>query len=519
MITKKKKQKNPIIIRFVILILLGISFATVAYANTTYDLETTANLSLGMQEGVIITNVSSYDSTDQSSFKVNRYVGTLLTNTIRLLTASSEVTLEVEIKNTGNTKHRLEGIFYDSSGSQEIGTYDNPNVVPEIVSESGKMNIGDIINPSETKRVLVKYKFVGDDFSGTNPGTLNGMINIKFSRLYNITYELNDGTQASGQPTYYAEGDDITLLSPTKARSEFVGWYKNSDFSGDAITNLSGETGDLTLYALFYTDRDIYFQMPPDWYKDNNEEDYTVKIYIYNNTTKEALSPWPGVSMTKETLSDPDITGVYKYTISDRYLKDYDGVVFSNGKVPGESHYTTYDIDVKKRQTIDLTLDSNNYGKIFVPELYKNTENPNEIRFFGVANQGLRYYAWNNSTQTAKDPWPGLEITERVGDTGLKFMFDKSEYDRMIINKNREANVIDQTQDLPIPSVADLTFSSSKVNSDHYYFYVVRWFYGGSWYSIYDWEDSKYYLWKIGDYASFQNTANAMTETNTLING
>lgn len=516
MTTKKKKNKNSIVVKFVILILLGISFATVAYANTTYDLETTANLSLGMQEGVIITNVSSYNVTDQSSFNIDRYIGTLLTNTIRLSTESSEVILEVEVKNTGNTKHRFDGILYDTSGSQEIGTYDNPNVAPEVVSASGKMNIGDTIDPSETKKILVKYKFIGEDFSGTNPGLLNGMINIKFSRLYTITYELNEGTQAEGQPNYYAEGDNISLLSPTKDRSEFVGWYKNSDFSGDAITNLSGETGDLTLYALFYTDRDIYFQMPPDWYKDDNDEDYTVKIYIYNNTTKEALSPWPGVSMTKETLSDPDITGIYKYTLSDRYLKNYDSVVFSNGKIPGGRHDTYYDVDIKKRQTIDLTLDSNNYGKIFVPELYKNVENPNEIRFFGVVNQNLHYYVWNNSTQTAKDPWPGLKLEDKVGDTGLKFMFDKVEYDKLIINKGLNA---EQSHDLPIPSVADLTFSSSKVNSDHYYFYVVRWFYGGSWYSIYDWEDSKYYLWKIGDYASFQNTANAMTETNTLING
>ena len=146
-IAKNNNKSNNIIVKFIILIVFGISFATIAYANTSYDLETTANLSLGVQEGVIITNVSSYSVSENSSFKINRYVGTLLTNTIRLSEASSEVILEVEVKNNGDTKHRFDGIFYDSSGNQELGTYDNPNVVPEVVSESGKMNIGDIISP------------------------------------------------------------------------------------------------------------------------------------------------------------------------------------------------------------------------------------------------------------------------------------------------------------------------------------------------------------------------------------
>ena len=511
----KKKFKNNILVEFALLIIFGISSATIAYANTSYELETTGNLSLGMQEGIIITNVSSYSVTDDSSFKINRYVGTLLTNTIRLSEETSEVILEVEVKNTGSVKHRFDGIFYDTSGNPEIGTYDNPNVAPEVVSQSGKMNVGDVIGASETKKILVRYRFIGDDFSGTNPGLLNGIINLKFSRLYNITYELNDGTQAPGQPDCYAEGDETTLLSPSKPRSEFVGWYKNSDFSGEPITNLSGESGDITLYALFYTDRDIYFQLPPDWYKEEAEEDYTVKAYIYNDTTKEYYAAWPGNDMTRITSSNPDITDIYKLTVNDRYLKNYDSVVFSNGKVPGNNHYTTHETDAKKRQTIDLQLNSDCYGKIFVPELYKNTANANEVRFFGIANQNLHYYVWNNETQTAKDPWPGAEITDRVGDTGRKFTFDKSEYDKMIINRGENA---EQTRDLSVPAINDITFSSSKVNSDHYYFYAVRWFYGGSWYPIYDWEDSQYYLWKVGDYIAFQNTETTLNSINTVIN-
>ena len=509
----KKKFKNNILVKFALLIILGISFATIAYANTSYELETTGNLSLGMQEGIIITNVSSYSVTDDSSFKINRYVGTLLTNTIRLSEQTSEVILEVEVKNTGSIKHRFNGIFYDTSGNPEIGTYDNPNVAPEVVSQSGKMNVGDVIGASETKKILVRYRFVGDDFSGTNPGLLNGIINLKFSRLYNITYELNDGTQAQGQPDCYAEGEDITLLEPSKAKSEFVGWYKNPDFSGEPITNLSGESGDITLYALFYTDRDIYFQLPPDWYKEENEDDFTVKAYIYKGSTN--YTAWPGIDMTRITSSNPDITDIYKITVNERYLQNYDSIVFSNGKVPSDNSYATHELDAKKRQTVDLQLNSDCYGKIFVPELYKNTENENEARFFGIANQNLHYYIWNGRSYNAQNPWPGTKITDKVGETGLKFTFDKSEYDKMIINRGANA---EQTQDLSVPAINDITFSSSNVNNNRYYFYAVRWFYGGSWYPIYDWEDSQYYLWKVGDYIAFQNTEATLSSLNSGIN-
>lgn len=68
-----------------------------------------------------------------------------------------------------------------------------------------------------------------------------------FSKLQ---YELNGGTNTNDAPTSYEEGQALTLPIPTKEGNEFLGWYLNSDFSGESITEISADqTGDIKLYA------------------------------------------------------------------------------------------------------------------------------------------------------------------------------------------------------------------------------------------------------------------------------
>lgn len=50
--------------------------------------------------------------------------------------------------------------------------------------------------------------------------------------------------------SYTIESEDVVLPTPTKQNYNFIGWYTNSDFSGDALSVISkGTTGDMTLYA------------------------------------------------------------------------------------------------------------------------------------------------------------------------------------------------------------------------------------------------------------------------------
>ena len=74
--------------------------------------------------------------------------------------------------------------------------------------------------------------------------------------LYNITYELAGGkwkdSYSENQKYTVEDASDTILLDSTWiSRDGFVfeGWYDNEIYSGTAITNLAGRTGDLIFYA------------------------------------------------------------------------------------------------------------------------------------------------------------------------------------------------------------------------------------------------------------------------------
>ena len=68
---------------------------------------------------------------------------------------------------------------------------------------------------------------------------------------YNISYELNGGTNAAGNPSTYDKGTGVaSLAAPTRTGYTFGGWYDNAGFQGDAVTSIpTTATGDVTLYA------------------------------------------------------------------------------------------------------------------------------------------------------------------------------------------------------------------------------------------------------------------------------
>lgn len=69
-------------------------------------------------------------------------------------------------------------------------------------------------------------------------------------KIYSITYVLNGGTLPTDAVTSYKEGTTTFLKEPTKANSNFLGWYTKSDFSGEKISVIANTvSGDIILYA------------------------------------------------------------------------------------------------------------------------------------------------------------------------------------------------------------------------------------------------------------------------------
>ena len=80
---------------------------------------------------------------------------------------------------------------------------------------------------------------------------------------YNITYNLNNGTNAPGNPSSYTYGTAVTLADPTRTGYTFGGWFTNSDFSGDAVTEIPADaTGDKAFYAKWTANKyDVTFNL------------------------------------------------------------------------------------------------------------------------------------------------------------------------------------------------------------------------------------------------------------------
>ena len=68
---------------------------------------------------------------------------------------------------------------------------------------------------------------------------------------YTITYNLYGATNHLDNPTTYdIETTTITLGDASKTSYTFDGWYDNTNFTGDAVTEIPlGSTGDVVLYA------------------------------------------------------------------------------------------------------------------------------------------------------------------------------------------------------------------------------------------------------------------------------
>jgi uncharacterized repeat protein (TIGR02543 family) len=103
------------------------------------------------------------------------------------------------------------------------------------------------------------YTFAGW-FSATSggtqytwPHTLTGNVtmNARWTAIsYAITYVLNGGTNAAGNPATYTAESAVVLAAPALAGQGFEGWYETAGFTGNAVTTIpAGSTGDKTFYA------------------------------------------------------------------------------------------------------------------------------------------------------------------------------------------------------------------------------------------------------------------------------
>ena len=172
---------------------------------------------------------------------------------------------------------------------------------------------------------------------------------------YNITYNLNEGTNNSQNPNTYTVEDTITLKEATKTGYTFAGWYEKADFSGTKTVGIANRTGNITLYA--------------KWIKN----EYKVIVHHYEEGTKtkvaedEVIKGDLGASyQTKNLIPTLDEEGNITETDGREYLNPkkytYASVVGNESGV-----FTEKDIEVTyyyRVNTFEITGEAKSGGSI-----------------------------------------------------------------------------------------------------------------------------------------------------------
>lgn len=129
---------------------------------------------------------------------------------------------------------------------------------------------------------------------------------------YDITYNLNNGTNAPGNPSRYTYGTVVTLADPTRTGYTFGGWFTDSDFSGTAVTEIPADATEAKTFYAKWTANEYTVTF------DANEGTVTPesKTVTYDGTYGEL--PTPTRSGYKFLGWFTDLTGTAKVTADNK---------------------------------------------------------------------------------------------------------------------------------------------------------------------------------------------------------
>ncbi|MDE6398528.1 MAG: InlB B-repeat-containing protein, partial [Clostridiales bacterium] len=157
-------------------------------------------------------------------------------------------------KQGDSTERNLTIADFTLSGNEvcEVKVHDGySQTAPDSVTvqKGGELTLTE---PTRDYYTFAGYETLDGDTYDMTQVSSDAEIRAKWTaRLYAITYVLDGGTNSDTNPTAYTVESVIALSAPTKEGYVFGGWYTDAEFSGDAVTQITGEgtPSEITLYA------------------------------------------------------------------------------------------------------------------------------------------------------------------------------------------------------------------------------------------------------------------------------
>ena len=210
-------------------------------------------------------------------------------------TSLQEITIPNKVKKIYNTA------FMNCKGLNKV-------VLPASVTSLEYNTFGNVYN--------AKYYVVKDSYA-YNWAKEKGYTIVE---SFNITYNLNGGINASGNPTAYEKGESLTFNNPTREGYTFVGWYADSSCT-KKFEYTTSKTGNLVLYAKWKNNiYNITYKLNGGTLAQGSPVTYTTDaIVTLKNPTKQGYL-FTGWYTDAKCTEDNKITKLEKGSAGDKTL-------------------------------------------------------------------------------------------------------------------------------------------------------------------------------------------------------
>ena len=197
---------------------------------------------------------------------------------------------------------------------------------------------------------------------------------------YDITYELDGGTNSDENPAAYTIEDTVKLSDPGKAGYRFLGWNTEADGTGSFVTEIpAGSTGARTFYAQWapveqtYEIHHMLAKLDGSGYEDTE------------TTTANALT---GATITVGKEQSKAYTG---FTFDESKTDDNTGIIPGEGTLVLKLYYSrnTYGVTFVSGTGADPETENVAYeGKVQEPE--------------GISRDGYEFTGWYVVAETPR---------------------------------------------------------------------------------------------------------------------